>query len=209
MNARDGDDSVSLQDTDSASISSMSINNASDDIASAQQYLDMLFDRSQDKTIWEPAKPPQALGELLDSRYMLPLLLPSDPRLLAAQTNKLPFLEDKKGSLPESRSASRASTSSRGSMSWAKRHRKVRELPVGSLQFVDGAVSASRWTRAPPPVEDVEEDEDSDNEDAQSSVSADQTLRIDTHITPLTRKPSARKGRVSAVAEEPGTPTRR
>ena len=54
-----------------------------------------------------------------------------------------------------------------------------------------------------------EEDEDSDNEDAQSSVSADQTLRIDTHITPLTRKPSARKGRVSAVAEEPGTPTRR
>ncbi|KAL1754670.1 DIL domain-containing protein [Schizophyllum commune] len=209
MNARDGDDSVSLQDTDSASISSMSINNASDDIASAQQYLDMLFDRSQDKTIWEPAKPPQALGELLDSRYMLPLLLPSDPRLLAAQTNKLPFLEDKKGSLPESRSASRASMSSRGSMSWAKRHRKVRELPVGSLQFVDGAVSASRWTRAPPPVEDVEEDEDSDNEDAQSSVSADQTLRIDTHITPLTRKPSARKGRVSAVAEEPGTPTRR
>lgn len=204
---RDREDSVSIQDTDSASISSKSLNNSSsDEVATAQQYLDMLFDRSQDKAIWEPARPPQALGELLDSRYMLPLLLPSDPRLLAAQPNKLPFLEDKKSSGgTESRSASRASTMSRGTMAWAKRHRKIRDLPVGSLQFVDGAVSASRWTRPPPPVED----EDTDTDDAKSCVSADQTLRVDTQSTPLTRKPSARKGRASAVGEELNNPMRR
>ncbi|KAG8867732.1 hypothetical protein FRC20_005043 [Serendipita sp. 405] len=37
-----------------------------------------------EKASWQPAKPPVVLGELLDARFMLPLLLPSDPVHLGA-----------------------------------------------------------------------------------------------------------------------------
>jgi hypothetical protein len=50
----------------------------------AQRAIDDLFSRTFEKSVWQPAKPPAVLGELLDSRYMLPLLLPSDPMHLGA-----------------------------------------------------------------------------------------------------------------------------
>ncbi|KAG8781110.1 hypothetical protein FRC15_009036 [Serendipita sp. 397] len=50
----------------------------------AQQAIDDLFSRSFEKASWQPAKPPVVLGELLDARFMLPLLLPSDPVHLGA-----------------------------------------------------------------------------------------------------------------------------
>ncbi|EJD33454.1 hypothetical protein AURDEDRAFT_177463 [Auricularia subglabra TFB-10046 SS5] len=49
----------------------------------APQGIDALFDRGIDKAQWTAPRPPEALGELLDSRCMLPLVLPSDPQLLA------------------------------------------------------------------------------------------------------------------------------
>src|SRR6266545_1756211 len=50
----------------------------------ANQSIDVLFDRTSNGSSWEPIRPPQALGELLDSRFMIPLLFPSNPRFLAA-----------------------------------------------------------------------------------------------------------------------------
>ncbi|KAG8833767.1 hypothetical protein FRC17_010140 [Serendipita sp. 399] len=52
--------------------------------AIAQQAIDNLFSRTFEKSEWQPAKPPAVLGELLDARHMLPLLLPSDPVYLGA-----------------------------------------------------------------------------------------------------------------------------
>jgi hypothetical protein len=50
----------------------------------AQRAIDDLFSRVFEKSEWQPVKPPTVLGELLDSRHMLPLLLPSDPMHLGA-----------------------------------------------------------------------------------------------------------------------------
>ncbi|KIM30850.1 hypothetical protein M408DRAFT_271449 [Serendipita vermifera MAFF 305830] len=61
---------------------SMSASNSSE--FAAQRSIDDLFSRTFEKSDWQPAKPPVVLGELLDSRHMLPLLLPSDPLHLGA-----------------------------------------------------------------------------------------------------------------------------
>jgi hypothetical protein len=162
----------------------------------------MLFDRMQEKSAWEPAKAPQVLGELLDSRYMLPLLLPSDPRMLAASPGKppAPDAKEKRKSAQlaaEGRSASRASAGCRGSMAWRSKSRKIREIGVDTLQFVDGIRSASRWGMA---VEAYDNDSEHDvpkstSDEGHCNYGSDTIVN---HITPLTRKPSGRsKGRPS------------
>lgn len=135
---------------------------------SARQSIDLLFDKQQEITSWEPPKPPQVLGELLDSRYMLPLRFPSDPRLLAALPSKS-FLEmNVPGSQPPSASFSPGSTSKGsidfgrpGPLLWRSRNKKIRDTGVGVLQWVDGLHSASRWWRPLDQVfhDDVEEHE--------------------------------------------------
>ena len=162
----------------------------------------MLFDKTQEKSAWEPAKPPQVLGELLDSRYMLPLLLPSDPRMLGVSPGKSTASDAKEkrqsGQPPiEGRSASRASAGNRGAMAWRTRNRRVRELGLEALQYVDGIRSASRWGRVVENYEDSDGDvrhevwSDGDQEGYGSNTIVDR-------ITPLTRKPSGRsKGRPS------------
>jgi hypothetical protein len=164
----------------------------------------MLFDRMQEKSAWEPAKAPQVLGELLDSRYMLPLLLPSDPRMLSASPGKPPSLDAKEKRrsaqlVVEGRSASRASAGTRGSMAWRSNSRKIREIGVEILQFVDGVRSASRWSMA---VEAMDNDSERDvhpNESvSDEGPSGYGRETIVSRITPLTRKPSGRsKGRPS------------
>jgi len=71
------DDSVSP-----ANAQSISASNSAEFMA--QRAVDDLFSRISEKSEWQPAKPPIVLGELLDSRHMLPLLLPSDPIHLGA-----------------------------------------------------------------------------------------------------------------------------
>ena len=181
----------------------------------AQRSIDALFDRSQEKLLWEPAKAPDPLGELLDSRYMLPLLLPSDPRMLGALPKKPASLSDEKNNRISvdgaSRSTSRASFGNRGAMSW-KFSKQLRDIGPTTLQWVDGSVSAARWTRPVEPEPDEEDDrppppyssdgrqEDEEDDDGQG------TLRINTgvHLTALTRAPSGRsRGRASMAG---GTP---
>ncbi|KAF7339536.1 hypothetical protein MSAN_02168100 [Mycena sanguinolenta] len=197
---RDTDhDSVSSFQTDSQSISHPA-SSATPSIASSesagQHGIDLLFEKTQDKSIWEPVKPPQVLGELLDSRHMLPLVFPSDPRMLSALPAKLIFPEDKPPRTPvptsDSRSSSRASGESRGAMRWRSRDRALREMGAGALQWVDGVRSAARWGRPMNPDTDVEDDE------MENGAPEDLTV----NITPLTRKPSGRsKGRPSLGGE--------
>ncbi|KAI0375274.1 hypothetical protein BV20DRAFT_960378 [Pilatotrama ljubarskyi] len=179
--------------------------------SAAQRSIDALFDRTQEKLLWEPAKAPDPLGELLDSRFMLPLLLPSDPRMLGALPTKPPSLDDEKrvgvrlsvdGS---SRSESRASFGNRGAMGW-RFSKQLRDIGPSTLQYVDGSRAAARWTR---PVELEEDDADkppppysSDDPDEESGE-----LKIDTgavHLTALTRAPSGRSRGRASVAN--GTP---
>ncbi|KAJ7630857.1 DIL domain-containing protein [Roridomyces roridus] len=192
---RDTDhDSVSSFATESQSISGtpgQTPSITSSEGSLGQHGIDMLFERTQEKSSWEPVKPPQVLGELLDSRHMLPLVFPSDPRMLSALPGKLVLPDDKPPITPMSRSSSRASQASHGAMSWRTRDRTLREVGPGTLQWVDGVRSAARWGRMANPEFEEEAEEEEANE-----------LTVDTHITPLTRKRSTRhKGRPSQGGE--------
>lgn len=128
----------------------------------AQRAIDDLFSRTFDKSEWQPAKPPPVLGELLDSRHMLPLLLPTDPVHLGA----LPVLPKDRskresglrfgaamslrpispsghsrsgshaGSQAGSRSGSRTSIGNRGALEWLSRTRKLRVLDRSMLKHL-------------------------------------------------------------------------
>lgn len=89
-------------------------------VAPDASSIDDLFDGSTQLSEWLPESPPECLGELLDSRFMIPFILPSDPEHLVATppfdvafkmlAPYTPFItDDTSGS---SRPASRASYSS-------------------------------------------------------------------------------------------------
>lgn len=196
---RDETDSLSSYINDSTSNTyrqTPSISTHSSDHVNNQHNIDILFGNQQEVLTWEPIKPPPALGELLDSRYMLPLLFPSDPRMLTALPGKI---------WPETTlDEERISHQNHNATSWRFRNRKVREVGVGTLQWVDGAHSAARWGRS---IELGEED-DNNSQGPPSYMSGDlimdeaSELKHITHVTPLTRKPSGRsKGRQSFGGE--------
>ncbi len=168
-------------------------------MSGTQHGVDILFDKTRDKSVWEPEKAPQVLGELLDSRYMLPLLFPSDPRLLAALPGKLNDPKDRKSDsgrgYTSPRTPDASSNPRRGSMSWRSRNKKIREVGIDVLQWVDGIPSAARWTK----LAEVDEEENSptyDTADLETPYGEELTIR--TNVVPLTRQPSGRsKGRAS------------
>ncbi|TFY55227.1 hypothetical protein EVJ58_g8382 [Rhodofomes roseus] len=180
----------------------------SQETSAAQRNIDALFDRAWEKSSWEPARAPEPLGELLDSRHMLPLLFPSDPKMLGAlPANRTTPEEDKRSSsrLSQDSSASRASFGTRGAMTWRLKTKKLRDVSAITLQFVDGSRAARRWTR-PAEIEEEEEWEELPPYPTADAQSPD-ALRVETHFTPLTRKPSARsRGRGSSAVEEVLTP---
>jgi len=184
-------------------------------MTAAQLNIDLLFDRGYEKSSWEPARPPDTLGELLDSRYMLPLIMPSNPKLIGAVPIRRPSLEEgKKRSsltltpgLDPKRSPSQASFRSRGTMPWKLNSKKLRDVGVGALKCVDGAKSASRWYRLPLPDNDEEEERPPppySSDDPNDTVVGGGSL---THLTPLTRKHSARRGRASFGDDMEPSPT--
>lgn len=123
-----------------------------------------------------------------------------------------------------------------GIMSWRCRNRKIRDIGVGALQRIDGAVSAARWGRPVDPRFTDDDDEEAENEsngsvkaektlhpsysadDLHKIVEEEETAKINTTpFTPLTRKPSAhasvfghggRRGR-SSIGETTPVETRR
>jgi hypothetical protein len=130
MEERERDDASVLNDNVSAHAASF-VSSASTEASAAQHNIDLLFD--QDAASWEPVRPPEVLGEFLDSRYMLPLLLPSDPVLLSA-TPKMPASwqnENVTNGIPDSRSASQASKRGFGSIPWRITTKRLRETSHG------------------------------------------------------------------------------
>lgn len=173
--------------------------------SSAQQDIDLLFGTPQEITIWEPPRPPPALGELLDSRYMFPLLFPSNPRMLATvsvdrvsteKQNKRRSTQLPDGLSPDS------SIGDRTVFQWRSRSRKIREVGAEALQLVDGNRPATRW----PGYFELPQDDQDDLDDPPPYTSDDPNAEDATrseisqnHSTPLTRKPSTRsKGRQSS-----------
>jgi len=201
MVERDRDSLLSSEDDAPPSLpSSESIS----DTLAAQKSVDMLFDRLQGKSSWEPAKPPEALGEFLDSRHMLPLLFPSDPRMLAALPGKLPgtageFKPNDKSSV--SAEGTPASVGSRGPLDWTLGGKKVRDVGIGMLAWVDGVAYTSRWTRPAEiePDDEVERIDDSPGPDEDLTLNPNTPALLES-ITPLTRRKSSRRGRPSTLA---------
>jgi hypothetical protein len=180
---------------DSASIQAPSTSES----LSSLQGIDILFDKTYDMSLWAPARPPQALGELLDSRFMIPLLFPSDPRFLAALPGKqaLP-VDDKRTSIQSFSSSSdrhsiRSSTASKP-LPWRSRHRKVRQIDVRTLDRMDGARPTGRWGRAV-----VQPDDGDEKPVLHVEQLEDATIHLNTQATPLTRKPSSGKSKRQSI----------
>ncbi|KIJ68538.1 hypothetical protein HYDPIDRAFT_173232 [Hydnomerulius pinastri MD-312] len=202
---RDFDDSSVVDQADGVKTPSISTTETS----APQHSIDLLFDRTFDKASWEPAKAPQVLGELLDSRYMLPLFLPSDPRMLSAAPVKRYITEyTRRPSTHQVDPRSSSSASATGSMEWKCRSCRVRNVSIDALRWLDG-FKPSRWAR-PIDIESHLDDDDDDDSPPLPTDSDVEDLRINTdvpratsHATPLTRKPSARsKGRLSLIGDQ-------
>ncbi|GBE77775.1 hypothetical protein SCP_0106570 [Sparassis crispa] len=212
---RDRDDNVSRSPSlHDVSIASDSVSvTTSHETSAAQRGIDALFDTTQEKSSWEPMKAPEPLGELLDSRFMLPLLLPSDPRMLGALpvTRTNPDEERRNNARlsldSTATTTSRGSFGSRGAMAWRLRNRKLREVGVTTLQWIDGSRSAARWTRPVELDEEVEGPPPPYSSDDPQSSHGDLEPALVTHLTPLTRKPSTRSRGRASVGSTPVEPT--
>ena len=197
-------DRESLLSTDDDASPSLPSSESISDTLAAQKSVDMLFDRLQGKSSWEPAKPPEALGEFLDSRHMLPLFFPSDPRMLAALPGKLPGTAGEfkpNGKSSGSAEATPASVGSRGPLDWTLGGKKVRDVGVGVLAWVDGVAYTSRWTRSDEiePDDEVERIYDSPGPDEDLALDVNTPALVES-ITPLMRRKSSRRGRSSVLA---------
>lgn len=191
------EDDASSFSHDNLSVHAVSTAGSVSTEASTPPYnIDLLFDREQDAASWGPVRPPEVLGEFLDSRYMLPLLLPSDPVLLSAMPKMPTFWwdEDFVNGISDSRCDSRASKRSASSLPWGTTTKRLRDTSLDILQWVDGAGSHARWARH---VDVQGQDEDEWGGEKPSSGSNDQGGDVATtstirRVTPLTRRPSIR-----------------
>lgn len=118
--------------------------------------IDSLFDGTTALTDFVPTSAPESFGELLDSRHMLPFLLPSGidflvatPPTDAAFANAplhTPFPDGTKMSLP----GSRASFASSRSMGWAVPDaKKLRRLPRDFFAWMKAKEAERRHGRDP------------------------------------------------------------
>jgi hypothetical protein len=213
MEDRERDDASSILNDSISARAVSSAGSVSTEASTTQHNIDLLFDHEQDAASWEPVRPPEVLGEFLDSRYMLPLLLPSDPVMLSAAPMMPAFWrnEDVTNGISDSRCQSRASKRSAGSLPWRISTKRLRETGLGILRWVDGAGSHARWAHSADVVGREEYGYDGEvppspspylvasGDDRESDVAAPSTAR---RVTPLTRRPSLRsKGRTSSPVD--------
>lgn len=133
---------------DQAAQAAQAVSETESNEAAAQKSIDDLFSRTSEKSEWRPPKSPDVLGELLDSRHMLPLLLPSDPVHLGA----LPILPKEKhldgytSKAENSRPSSINSAKGRGCMEWSSRPRKLRIVGTEILNLMgEPSYPGGRW----------------------------------------------------------------
>lgn len=210
MEDRERDDASSILNDNVSVHGVSSAGSVSTEASTTQHNIDLLFDQEQDAASWEPVRPPEVLGEFLDSRYMLPLLLPSDPVMLSA-TPKMPDPwrnEDVADGISDSRSASRTSKRSARSLPWRISTKHLRDTSLNILQWVDGAGSHTRWVHQVD-TEGREEDEYDGEQPPRYHMAFEDDPERDNaaasearRATPLTRRPSLRtKGRASTPVD--------
>lgn len=131
-------DGASLNQANQAAQAAQATSESESNETAAQKSIDNLFSRTFDRSEWVPPKPPAVLGELLDSRHMLPLLLPSDPIHLGALPilPKEKHLENDGSKVENSRPSSVNSSRSRGCMEWSSRTRKLRVVGTEILSLM-------------------------------------------------------------------------
>ncbi|KAI0307888.1 DIL domain-containing protein [Multifurca ochricompacta] len=202
MEEREYEDASSILN-DNVSAHAVSFASSASAEATAQHNIDLLLDREQDASSWEPVRPPEVLGEFLDSRYMLPLLLPSNPVMLSAMPKMPAFRhENITNGILDGRSASRASKRSAGGIPWRIKAKRLRDTSLDILQWVDGAGSHARWA-CQVDMEGREEDAYDDEtlllcpavsgDEQENNIGSASGVR---RVTPLTQRPSLRtKGR--------------
>ena len=121
--------------------------------------IDDLFDGSTQLSEWIPESPPECLGELLDSRFMIPFTLPSDPEHLVATppfdmafkmlAPNTPFITDDASN--SSRPASRASYSSSRPLAFRiPDPRTLRRLPSDFFSWLKNQEAEHRLKRDGP-----------------------------------------------------------
>jgi hypothetical protein len=131
---RDGSEQDSSNDGESRVDDRISVT------SNGKTSIDILFDRELGMTDWLPAQPPQVLGELLDSRFMLPLLLPSDPKHLSAVSGKLPNSEPVGLRSPGIGQVMRPvpTPDHHSVLAWKSKGKALRDVDVDLLQRIDG-----------------------------------------------------------------------
>jgi hypothetical protein len=134
----DFDDDASSNQANQAAHAAQASSESESNEAAAQKSINNLFSRTFERSEWIPPKPPAVLGELLDSRHMLPLFLPSDPIHLGALPilPKEKHLENDGKQVEISRPSSVNSSRSRGCMEWSSRTRKLRVVGTEILSLM-------------------------------------------------------------------------
>lgn len=182
-----------------------------DDLGASRSNVDLLFDKSFDKSEWMPQQPPEVLGELLDSRYTLQLVLPSDPRMLSAIVSRKADhvhetdLKNRDRVLlarDHTRTPSNARTAHRRVLDWVTIERRVREVGTDILDCIDGYSGIGRWRRrAHADTQDEEATEGVRSRRTSGSDGSDEERERHNHLhlTHLARAASSRsrQGRVS------------
>jgi hypothetical protein len=126
------------------------------DIDRAAVSIDSLLDGSTFLADWTPQAAPECLGELLDNRFMIPFVLPSDPDYLVAMPPfdiafrslaiASPFITD--DSSASSRPASRSSWSSARPLGFRlPSPRGIRRLPKDFFAWLKDKEAESRLRR--------------------------------------------------------------
>jgi len=122
----------------------------------AGRSIDSLLDGTTHLAEWTPQSAPECLGELLDNRFMIPFILPSDPEYLVAMppfdiafhalNSGTPFISDN-GSI-SSRPASRSSWSSSRPLGFRlPSPRAIRRLPPDFFSWLKDKEAESRLRR--------------------------------------------------------------
>lgn len=156
-NDRESNVSSTMNDSCEGTSSSAEITSNISERSESLRDIDVLFSRKQSRGAWRTPRTPDVLGELQDSRFMLPLLFPSDPKLLsgvslfkkritkrgASHQNSIATLGEQEHD--HSRAASRASSIDRNSISWTSRSRQLRAIGIETLEWVDNVRGQGRW----------------------------------------------------------------
>jgi hypothetical protein len=118
--------------------------------------IDSLLDGTTHLAEWTPQSAPECLGELLDNRFMIPFVLPTDPEYLVAMppfdiafhalASHSPFITD--DSSISSRPASRSSWSSSRPLGFRlPSHRGIRRLPKDFFSWLKDKEAEHRLRR--------------------------------------------------------------